>query len=552
MSNNIKRLTVLAVDTDATKSFLKCVIVMIQYCLEGSTSKELQNIILQHKPACLPFLDAFKIKKLNLNKALVAITNNTKYSPVIHELFYECGVDIQQALGEVYVDNTIPKEAYDLLKDCSLWLRTESEAAFRRIEQKVGWLQEPALNQSFLGDVGSQKPLITALRKVVQKLGGNGILLPIEDRAAAREKFPDLYKEFLRLNREIREIYKTELRNYVRSSGKAYLPYQDIVKHFTDVGVLQFLPEGFIGNVDENGKLYTIGGKLIDGVSGSSVMMNPSYNDKTNPATYVFQSTGIGTNSQRYYTAEAKKKATQEKFAKVTEFATKIESIKNKWRRTLVGGRAPLRDRTLAAILEILYLTSARIGTVGNMTSGKPTYGISTLLVGHVKFSAAKVDIRYTGKKGVAQHHIIQGVDKEKIAIINLMKSLVAGKAADDDVWEVDGTWISPTEINNYLRKLGAGAATAHKLRHVRGTELALKILEDCPLEEGATQAETEKWYREAMIPVGEALSHTRGVGTTEKATSATAIANYIAPELQTQFFLSRGLRIPSFLKKFE
>jgi hypothetical protein len=378
----IKKLQVLAVDIDSTRAFTKCLIVLLQYSLEGSVDKGLQNLLSTLKPQCLPFLETFGIKKGNLNKAFNAVASNAKYNAILEELVYECGVDLQHALGDVYTDNTIPKEAYDLLKDCSLWMRTESESAFKRIEQKVGWLKEPILNQSFLGDVGSQKPLITALRKVVQKLGGNGILLPIEDRAAAREKFPDLYKEFLRLNREIREIYKTELRNYVRSSGKAYLPYRDIVKHFTDVGVLQFLPEGFIGNVDENGKLYTIGGKLIDGVSGSSVTMNPSYNDKTNPATYVFQSTGIGTNSQRYYTAEAKKKATQEKFAKVTEFATKIESIKNKWRRTLVGGRAQLRDRTLAAILEILYLTSARIGTVGNMTSGKPTYGISTLLVG--------------------------------------------------------------------------------------------------------------------------------------------------------------------------
>ena len=546
----IKRLINLAaVESAATQAFLKCCACLIQYSVEGVLSKELTLNLPKWKQDALPFLAAFAIPKSNLNAALNAAASNKKYTPTLDELIYEAGVDIQQSMSVVKSDNTVSSDQLALLRDMTLWMRTGSEAAFQRIEMKVGLLGESIITQSFMSDVGTQKPILSALVKLVKKLGGIGDNLTLEQRSTARTKNPNGYKEFLGLRRELLAVAKLELRNLVRASGKPYLNYVDVLQHLKQVNIVHNLPEGFVGNVGEDGKLYTTKGKLIDGVPGASVKMNPAYN-ATKDDTYVFLSSGFGVQGQRYYTRDYKKAATQEKFSKVAAFAKQIEGIKAKWRGHLVKTTTEARTKVLAAILELMYLTSARIGSAGNMTAGKPTYGISTLQVGHTKLTVNKLDIKYIGKKGVKQHHTIAGVDKEKLALLKVVKGLLEGKAKSDLLFSIDDSAITGTEINAYFKKLGS-KVSVHKMRHARGTLLAMELLAKCPLDDSAEQAEVEKWYKNEMAIVGTELSHTRGVGSDEKPTGMTAIANYISPDVQQEFFLKRGLRIPSFLRKF-
>jgi len=76
-----------------------------------------------------------------------------------------------------------------------------------------------------------------------------------------------------------------------------------------------------------------------------------------------------------------------------------------------------------------------------------------------------------------------------------------------------------------------------------------LELTKECPFKKGdpkTTQSGVEKWYKEALLPIGDALHHRTG----EKVTAMTALNSYVDVFLQLEFFKNLGLRNPSFLEK--
>ncbi|MNG29500.1 hypothetical protein D3C84_1149350 [compost metagenome] len=68
-----------------------------------------------------------------------------------------------------------------------------------------------------------------------------------------------------------------------------------------------------------------------------------------------------------------------------------------------------------------------------------------------------------------------------------------------------------------------------------------MDILAGCPFKKGDGTKDTvvHKWLETELLKVGSELGHMSG----EKVTSATAIQNYIAPELLAEFYSKLGMR---------
>ncbi len=539
------RSTIAAVDPTFTNAFIKSMLIVCNYFIEGSLSKELVAKLRDNSTLAQQFVTQFKLNKKSFDFIIdYTLKGKDSEAEIFDEHLVEVGLSLKTDL--IVGDNTITHLQLDFLKDMGLWLRTGSEAPIERIERRVSKLGDSDISQAFMSEIGSQKPVLTRLRKLVKQLVGiDDINISLEDRAKIRVKKPEQYKQFLALRKDLLDVYKKELRSYVRSSGKPLVEFGKAVEYFESKKMVHTLPEGFNGLVDEEGALYTQAGKRIDGVPGTSVEMNPNYS-VADDNSYVFESVGFGKGTQRYYTLDYKQKRRVDKFKKVATFIEDIESVKKKWEADIK--REGDYRQILGTLLELLYQTSARVGSVGNATAGQSTYGIATLLVGHVRQLSNKLRFSYVGKKGVKQQHDILPNSPLNKKIIGIVLKLAKGKKPKDRLFTFEGKPISGTDLNKYLKSLGVDA-TVHKMRHVFGTSLLVELLKKCPLKAGeATQQEAEQWYKKAVINIGAKLGHVAG----EKVTPLTAIKSYLDADTQINFFKQLGLRTPKFLTGFE
>lgn len=207
-------------------------------------------------------------------------------------------------------------------------------------------------------------------------------------------------------------------------------------------------------------------------------------------------------------------------------------------------------------MLYLQYNTAMRIGNTGNATKTadgqvETTFGLSTLQVQHVRLVSGGLKIKFPGKKGVVASYTLTPADPLMKQVIANIKALLATegepKAKADFVFEDSTGRYNADRVNKYLKAIsGISKITNHKIRHLRGTTLAREVISEAPVK--LDQKAAEAWFLKAMTKVGSLLNHVKGVGADQKVTPATAIKNYISPELMLDFFRSRSLRIPKFL----
>lgn len=535
------------INKESTDAFIKCLAALLLYYEDEITPPDVKKKLSGWLSTAQKFGDAFKTK--SLAKCVRYAMANAEPSEEINDHLYELGVEIASAKEKLVATTSISREQLNLLLDLSLWLRTDSETAVKRIQQKVSMLGDSDLNQAFLKETGNQNIPRKALETLVKKVTGKqGMKLSLSEATNLRAKKPEAYKHYLALRRDLLEVSKNEIRAFIRNSGEETVLYTDLMKHLAKKKLVHNLPDGYVGRIDENGKPYTLAGRAMKAglPLNAEIKMNPAYNQKLDN-TYVYSATSeMGTSRQ--YTAEYVAGKTKEKFKKVEKLEDTIEAGMRKWRQALLQDQS--RVQILAAAVEVLFETQARIGTIGNSTDGKATQGISTLQVKNVKFlQGGKLRLSYSGKSGVAQKHDLSPTtSKWTKKVIQVITKLTEGKKPGDPLWTYQGKSFNASSINAYFKSLVG--VTVHKIRHFRGSKIAREILSKSPLKKGVSQNEAERWFKEAMTEVGKALSHIRTSGGVEKTTGATAIGNYIDPGLMTDFFTKLGLRIPNFIPK--
>ncbi len=325
--------------------------------------------------------------------------------------------------------------------------------------------------------------------------------------------------------------------------------------------------KGHIG-VDRKGNisLYTESGKLLHGnISvGSKVVMNPKYDPEQDASYYCMFEAPNAVTKTRIYSAAFKQVKNEEKHIKTTSNAANVSRWVKAWERDLLN-KDPMRH-VPAAVAMILYLTSARVGTSKESRSlkgGAHTYGISTLRKQHVRISAASIILDYVGKKGMHQKHIMKLDNKVNKRIATILKWLLEGKRKDDLVFSFERPLsrtgaiqeVNPAFFRAYLKSTGV-TINPHALRHIRGTELTIKLLGEnewkpAPKNKTLTakQRDAEDFIKTKILTqVANLLGHKVTKDGKQVPQWRTSVQSYVNPAVLIEWFKERNLGLPKWI----
>jgi len=545
-------------------AFIYCAYVIFKYVMTQNPKEITKESIVglsENAPIAQKFLTKYKVGYRLFSKLLSLIVAKKEYNDQVENLVLRFGKDLKGAVPLWTKNNKIGKDALTAMKAFGTYLRKrDSNNAKNWLLANVNKMQSRTLVQLFsdakyLGlkndkvgvDVkGSQQELLKKIKAVTKKLIGSPVEgLSIEQAKKARDKDPETYKIYLELRRALVQSSSAFLRLKVRQSGKQLVPYDKTIEEMNAEGIKHNYPEGFKGYLDEDGFLYTTAKKKISNKPASRVSMNPNY-DANKDDTYVFTIVSPTDKTKVLYfrTDDFAKKRTALKSEKVSELGARLKTIRNKWTGK-IGYKK--RENLVASILELIYLFAARVGKTGNMTGGEPTFGMSTILVKHVKKQGKNYIFAYPGKKGTIQNYTLTPKHPTYAKLAEVLDHQMQGKKPTDSIWTYKGVFIPKSAIDSFWKSLDSATANVgvHKIRNAEATKMAKDILSKHPFKSGVTsQAQVEKWYKDEMKKVGQALQHQTG----GNVTSTTAIKSYIDAELQKEFFLSLGLRVPSFV----
>lgn len=496
-------------------------------------------------------------------------------------------------------DVSAPKPERDLL---TLAIRAGkqdvSESTIKSLE-KVAWiinadlgskvleLMHPGSKDTGKGDnIGVSRDgkaitdVYTSIKALVKQMGGTGLTLSASLATVARKsvKLQPVYKEYNRVRRSAKEAFDISLRSFITANQGKPVDVSVAEKAMVKRGFeLLFMPTasmGFDGKIGiHNGAiaLYTKGGTFIAGniPPGSKVRMNPKYNEEEDN-TYIMTVTApeAVTKGNRIYSGKHKNVSVETKFKKAESLSKIIPRLLQTWYRDSKDKEPKRRMHSTAAL--ILYLTGARVGSNAKGMSSKKGvagFGILNLRASHVKVTSVNILIQYPGKKGMPQKHIIPLKDSVRKQLGRNVKDLIDGKHKDDMLFTLPSitgkaeVGINFASFSTYLKSNGFTQG-AHKMRHVRGSELTEKLLEKYAFKMSKTattlakrQAEADKYMKETILSkVADLLGHKSALATGGfKAAWRTSITSYVNPQLVLDWYAERKLDTPNWVpKKFD
>ena len=442
---------------------------------------------------------------------------------------------------QLRADISLSLDAYNFLRDFSLYMRTDSEASQQRIISKVG-IVAPEVAKFFAqetDDNSEQQALLEQAKTLIRKMTGiSANVLTIEQAAKCRANSPELYTKYRKIMLQVSKLTKNAVQTYIRSNG-GLVKVNDLIAYLDSIEYKHNYPN-FDGYIDEK-QFYTKYKEPLAGPPTGEVLMNPQY--KKGSSQYVFKCKAPGAKTyQTVYTVDALTKARASKFDAVLKSVSKIGKVRAKWLRDVKA------SRELGIITELAYLTCARIGTLGNETDGKPTYGLSTLLAKHARIKGNTLTLSYPGKKGVKQKHIIKADDASTRQIIKFFEDILPELNPSDRIFDVNGTM-----VNKYIRALGLDISV-HKFRTLRGTVLMSEELENqmARLAKNPAEKTVHEAFKKAATTVAKLLGHYNSTANGVKLSTATSIKNYIDPSVCIAFFDKYEVRLPSILEKLQ
>lgn len=535
----------LSADTESVDSLLTVLVVMV-LAVNGNETQEFSPSLRGHVQRAGDLLKQhglYKDMTRYLNKFLL-----TKALSV--EDAVEVGRTLKAARVSFTRDISIDREHLDFLSACAQNLFNDSDSAWNKISRNVRILNNPQLAAVFTEDSDLEvegmtyKDAAKKIKPLVKRLTGKAteFFLTPKEAQAARSTNPEVLSEYSKYAKVLTKSAKHEIFQFVRKQHKPLVSIDVVRAHLESIGLPNTLPRGFTGGqMDEAGKAYTAEGRLLDKVPFGPVQMNPKY-DPEKDNTYVLTD-AVGTPSTRARTVTFIGGNKSARHSLVQEFIKSEEENRSKWVVDL--SKKGSEEQVLATMVEILYATAARIGGKGNATAGEPTYGLSTLQVGHLKLLPTKVIFDYAGKKSASQYAEYKLTTPVAKKVAEVLKTQIQGKAPTDLVFVFKRHHLNRQRVSAYLKGHGI-ALTPHKFRQITGTKLTQQILAKAPFKKTQfpKQAEVERWFKEEGLKVGEALHHRSG----EKITSATAIKSYIDPQVVADFFDGLGLRRPKWL----
>lgn len=469
------------------------------------------------------------------------------------------GVDLKDVTKRAMRDPKAKAAWIGTLKDFGLWFRVGSERSLQKLAKAGVELRMPWLNKLFTKEVGSQNAVSKSLTKLIKSVTRRSALTFSDEEALAlKAKAPAIYKEYLRLRREYNQVWKDALATFVRSSGKNLVPFTTAARFLQKKNIEHTLPEGFTGLIDANGLWYTEDGKKINGVPSSRIFPRVQMNPNPEKDNYVFTAIREDGGRQHFYTAEFRTGQSARKFKVARTLGKSIDKIRRKWSPFIKNFDESDPRCSASLIMEMLYVYSARIGSKGNKTDGKATYGISTLRMSQCRWlSDGGLKIKYPGKKGVMTEHILRPTSTPNKIRLKAFNFLLEDKARDDFVFthrlkNGERKPVGGRFVNQLFKTFGAGDATIHKLRTLIATSMMEEALNDLYAKK-ASYRDPKLFLvdlQKLALKVGKTLNHMRTTKEGTEVTGATALQSYIDPSLIAEAYEHYQIARPTWLDK--
>lgn len=541
-------LSLSAVNRDSLTAFLKTAAILFQ-SYDVKLDAGARRYLSSQNAQAADFAKQFKLTKLidAAVKEIVAGKNPAKddRADEMITLFAEALGPLRQKFT---AETDIERQELGMLNDFRL-AQTGSEAAVNRIHKNVSMLKDSRINALFVPDVvgGDVDTLYKKMEAMVKQYSSeSGIYMPPSvmkewvDKGKKTGTKVAAHVKYLALRKEVAGIQKKTVQTYIRQSGSTTVPVRDLIQHLKNRGIRHSVPAGFVGSIDEDGFFYTsTGRKLVHKLAGE-VIMNPVYRPDDDNAYVCKFKPPMAADFSRAYTTEHRSGSINEKHSLVAKVIPKMDTLSKKWLPDLakVGKH---RNGVLATLCEFIFDTSARVGNKLAMTKGSRTFAATQLQAKHFDIKGSKIIVKYIGKAGGVQKHVINITSTRGKRLGEALDKLLEGKSGKDSVFTFEGLEVNGTILNKYLVAKGFPKGfTVHMLRTVKGTKMAIELLKKSPFKKGtATDKEVNKWIEAEMLKVGETLGH----ASAGKTTANTAIANYIAPNILEDFYAALGLR---------
>ncbi|MES2438388.1 MAG: DNA topoisomerase IB [Verrucomicrobiota bacterium] len=234
------------------------------------------------------------------------------------------------------------------------------------------------------------------------------------------------------------------------------------------------------------------------------------------------QATGIDARKRKQYRYHPAwhESAADRKFGQLKDFATALPRIRACYGKELADTDLT-RERVIAGIVALLDLTGYRIGN-SRYEKENRTYGISSLLMRHLREEDGQLVMKFRGKAG-NEHHA--EIDNPRLTrLVRDLQDLPGQhlfRYEDENGGVHD---IETSDVNEWLKQAGGGEYTAKQFRTWRASLLCARELAAAPPEE--TETARKRILTAAIRNTAAILNHT----------PATCRKYYIHPALATTY----------------
>lgn len=449
-----------------------------------------------------------------------------------------------------------------LLNNCFGIINSNSVSGYNGLARNISLLHEPLLNAYFVQDGGNEdtsEVVKNYLKFIKDYTGKNDQYIHYKRVQKLKASNPTMFAVWQDIAKKESTLFKNAVISILRNSGKETISAEKLKKELKSRGLLTWrIPEGFDGLYNEKMEMFLKDGTQLSnngktGITQIGGWMRMFPDADPSKKQKVAEGQGVNVDSKNTYgTMQGRSKSARHRFDLVKEVIPHISTLAQNWRHDFLYANNP-KTKMLGAMAETIYLTAARIGSPGNKTDGKETYGISTIKCRDVKKVGNALEITYAGKKGVKITNKIKPVNEVSKRLIAYILELKAAGSPNSPLWEIDGEPFSQKEFREYLRSEEVGMPKdlgPHKFRHIKGTILFTKLMEANPPKKNMTPTAFQAHMKAVLTEVGAQLGHMRtDKEGKQQATYSTVVTNYIDPQIVIDEFMKYDQPIPGWLK---
>lgn len=165
----------------------------------------------------------------------------------------------------------------------------------------------------------------------------------------------------------------------------------------------------------------------------------------------------------------------------------------------------------MAGVLRLLDTGSLRVGTEAYAAEHE-TYGVATLLRKHVRVGGSRIELAYTGKGGISQHHAFTDPP-----LARLLSDLLSRDDRGPELfaWRDDDSWrdVRSADINTHIKTVMREDLSAKDFRTWNATVLMAQVLATFP--EPESTAASNRAISAAYSTVANYLGNTPTIART-------------------------------------